>query len=316
MGKGADLAFGAADSAIGMGMGLLLGDINDKRQLKQNERLGEQNWKFQKRAAEFNMQQQLEMWKATNYSAQMEEMRKAGLNPALAYGMKGGGGVTTGSSNASAPQGGVAPVGGGEAMGMMQQRIQMRLLEAQARNIEADTKNKESQNSNIEQDTIGKGIANEISQMEFELGQETYDARKYAIKTETNKRLQELQLLQNQGIVAENTTMDRIAIVGAELIGLELRNELTKAQTGKTWSDIEVNKAQIQNWLVQNAQGWSKLSLDERNTKVQELLGEFNTSLSREALGAIGGIVSTILSRGLSKGVKKTNIVINKTGGE
>ena len=139
MGKGADLAFGAVDSAIGAGMGLLLGDINDKRQLKQQERLGEQNWKFQKRAAEFNMQQQLEMWKATNYSAQMEEMRKAGLNPALAYGMKGGGGVTTGSSNASAPQSGVAPVGGGEAMGMMQQRIQMRLLAAQEENIRANT---------------------------------------------------------------------------------------------------------------------------------------------------------------------------------
>ena len=183
MGKGADLAFGAADSAIGMGMGLLLGDINDKRQLKQNERLGEQNWKFQKRAAEFNMQQQLEMWKATNYSAQMEEMRKAGLNPALAYGMKGGGGVTTGSSNASAPQSGVAPVGGGEAMGMMQQRIQMRLLQAQEENIRADTEKKKAdaqltsgaQTSNVVADTENKLLSSVILKYAGKEAQEMFE---------------------------------------------------------------------------------------------------------------------------------------------
>ena len=30
----------------------------------------------------------------TNYPAQVEQMKLAGLNPALAYGMGGGGGVT------------------------------------------------------------------------------------------------------------------------------------------------------------------------------------------------------------------------------
>ena len=37
------------------------------------------------------------MWKDTNYSAQMEELKKAGLNPGLLYGMSGGGATTIGT---------------------------------------------------------------------------------------------------------------------------------------------------------------------------------------------------------------------------
>ena len=101
----------------------------------------------------FNYAKQLEFWKQTNYSAQMEEMKKAGLNPALIYGSSGSGG-TTGS-----PSGGVAgasaPSGGGEAlafMGIAQQQQQLKLLQAQEENIKANT-NK----TNIEAGNIGTG---------------------------------------------------------------------------------------------------------------------------------------------------------------
>ena len=51
---------------------------------------------------------QLEMWEKTNYPAQVAQMRKAGLNPALMYGQAGAGGQL----------GGTAPSGGEGASGM------------------------------------------------------------------------------------------------------------------------------------------------------------------------------------------------------
>ena len=46
---------------------------------------------------EFNTRQQMDIWNATNYSAQIEQMKKAGLNPMLAY-QQGGASTPTGSS--------------------------------------------------------------------------------------------------------------------------------------------------------------------------------------------------------------------------
>ena len=55
---------------------------------------------------------QMQMWKDTNYAAQVEELKKAGLSIGLMYGKGGAGGTTTGAgaTGVSAPQ---APTGMG-----------------------------------------------------------------------------------------------------------------------------------------------------------------------------------------------------------
>lgn len=90
-----------------------------------------------KQMAEFNRQQQMKLWEDTNYSAQMEQMRKAGLNPGLMYEMGGPGGQTGAlGGTVSAPDmegyGGGTQGGIAQAMGMMMQK-------AQIENINADT---------------------------------------------------------------------------------------------------------------------------------------------------------------------------------
>lgn len=85
--------------------------------------------------------QQLDMWNKTNYSAQRQQMESAGLNPALMYGMGGGGGATTGSASAPSVQKADIQnidVRAGEV-------AQLALMNAQKKNIEADTKAKEAQ---------------------------------------------------------------------------------------------------------------------------------------------------------------------------
>jgi len=76
---------------------------------------------------------QMDMWNKTNYGAQMEHIKNAGLNPALMYGMSGGGGTTAGSQG-----------GGSASKGSSQQGRQMDmsnlLVGAQAEKLKEETK--------------------------------------------------------------------------------------------------------------------------------------------------------------------------------
>ena len=67
---------------------------------------------------DYSYGKQMDMWNATNYPAQVEQLNKAGLNPALEYGMKGGGGVTTGSPTTGVQGGAAGNIGMGIESGM------------------------------------------------------------------------------------------------------------------------------------------------------------------------------------------------------
>jgi len=129
-------AANAAGGIVGAGLGLALQGANDRRQLKQQGKLQALEIEGQKQMGIFNRQQQMQLWNDTNYSAQMEQLKKAGLNPGLMYGMGGGSGGTT-QANTGNVTGGQAPQGGGEIMGMA-------MMQAQIRNINADTQQKEA----------------------------------------------------------------------------------------------------------------------------------------------------------------------------
>ena len=82
LGIGSNVAEGAGN--------LIFNGIAQKQQLK-----------GQKKALEQQNAAQFDMWNKTNYGAQMKHLKDAGLNPALIYGMSGGGATTTGSANAN-----------------------------------------------------------------------------------------------------------------------------------------------------------------------------------------------------------------------
>jgi len=135
------LGMQAGSQAMGGIMGMLLGGYNDERQLRQQEELNRMQIRGNKEMMDYSMAKQLQMWKDTNYNAQLAEMKKAGLSPGLMYGMKGGGGITVGS-----PSGGVgpanAPVGGREVQDIMQMAMQTQMMKAQIENMKADTEKK------------------------------------------------------------------------------------------------------------------------------------------------------------------------------
>ena len=128
-------AMQTAGQGVGALLGLALQGGQDRRQLRQQEKLQALEIAGQKQMTDYNTQKQLEMWRNTSYPAQLAMMKAAGLNPALMYGSPGPGGSTQiAQGNVS---GADAPKGGGEALGMMMQGANYALNAAQIEYIKA-----------------------------------------------------------------------------------------------------------------------------------------------------------------------------------
>lgn len=92
---------GPAGAAAGYsGSDAVLGAVG----LGDDQLAAEENWKWEKKAADYKYQQDLNMWNLVNAyndpAAQMERLQKAGLNPNLVY----GGGNVTGNTSGSGPE--------------------------------------------------------------------------------------------------------------------------------------------------------------------------------------------------------------------
>lgn len=264
----------AAGNAIDTAFGLALEGHNDRRQLRQQEKLNEQQLETNKRMSDYQRELQMQMWHDTNYGAQLEEMKKVGLSPGLMYGQSGGGATTTGGG-ASGVSATSAPTGGGEIMGMQMMQAQRDLIQAQTRKTQVETENigeegidtrlKESNIANIAQ-----GIKTEqakqamlkvqtgIAEIEQDLKSESYEDTLNTIKYQARIANKQLGLLENEKEISDETKKNKISIVEGELIGLGLANEMKKAGIQLTEEQIKKTRADI-------AQGWKSLSIQEQN---------------------------------------------------
>ena len=89
------LGMQAANQGLGAILGLALQGQADRRQLAQQGKLQALQIKGSKELTDYNANKQMEMWRNTSYPAQMEMLKKAGLNPALIYEGSGQGGSTS-----------------------------------------------------------------------------------------------------------------------------------------------------------------------------------------------------------------------------
>lgn len=287
-----------ANTATGGIIGLALADYNDQRQYDQQQRLQALQIAGQKDMTRFQMQQQLDMWNKTNYGAQVEHLKKAGLNPALLYGKGGAGGATTGSATGSV-QGANAPTGGREIQDLMQMGLQTQMMQAQielaktqaeknkaeATKISGvDTEATTAQTALLAQELDNKREDFQIKRLQqtmmnienFEK-QATQEDRIDYIEYQTKLAIKQVQALQNQISVSGATIQEQIRIIQKTAIQAGLQNELTQAQTGKTKSDIRVNDQQINNFIQQNMREWDKMSQTNKEIAIKQMLGEYQT---------------------------------------
>ncbi len=136
-------ALGGLSSGIGGAVTGLVGGIfgsgkraQEKQFQKELEKMKYQQ-QLNQQQAKFNQELALEMWRKTNYGAQIEEMKRNGLNPALIYGQSGQGGTTTGAGQAEGVSMGTsAAVGMG--LNAQMQMAQINALNAQAKKSDAE----------------------------------------------------------------------------------------------------------------------------------------------------------------------------------
>ena len=137
------LGMNAAGAAIDNTIGLIAGGVQANRQMRNQRKLMAEQLAIDKLKMEEQRKMQLQMWKDTNYAAQVEEMKKAGLSIGLMYGKGGAGGTTTGAgaTGVSAPS---APSGMGLIGGtqLASQVANIELIKAQTENVKADTERK------------------------------------------------------------------------------------------------------------------------------------------------------------------------------
>jgi hypothetical protein len=249
MGKWDWNAIGSGVKAGSTLFGMLGANTNQKRQYGQTKRLmGLQN-EYQRGLNQQGHDLQMDMWNKTNYGAQLQHMKDAGLNPGLMYGMGGGGGTTTGSQG-----------GGSQSMGGVEQQknmgiegamaiAQMELVNAQKKNVEADTQNKIDQNPNI-----GKQGEN--------------------LDANTNKQFAELQSQLIQNSIDLGTAVSRIegiiAEEGTKVIENNIKDQTQKDIVLRANEDVKKITSEI---TKNNAQ--EKLSKVEARIKsVEAEMGE------------------------------------------
>lgn len=243
-------ATGAATGIIGM-----LGQKKrEKRALNNQKHLMGIQTENQKKLNQHGSDLQYEMWKKTNYPAQMGMLKEAGLNAGLLYGQGGSGGATTGSQAGGSAQGGNAPAPQSMELGTA---LQGALTAAQIDNIKADTKNKEATADSTRggEGTIGESQINKTNiETKIKEWEELYAERRES--ADVNKLEMDMDIAQRENLIGDRTMYDRIEKIKNEAIGTEIENrakeqgiKLSKQQESRLWHQIR------QEWVKAGLQG-------------------------------------------------------------
>lgn len=266
-----------AVAAVGTGLSMAIAKGKDKRQLTQQEKLQALQMRGQKEMMDYGMGLQKEMWDMTGYGGQKKQMQEAGLNPGLMYGMGGGGGMTVGSPGTGGVGGAQAPSGSGreteEMMGMgLQMASQIALMNAQKKNIDADTKLKlegaeytgGAQTGQAQAQTGKLNAETGNVKLEGEYLQGSMSDRLQKISAEATQAIQKAQQEVNNTNVSDRTKEDRIIQIKEGAIGQALDNALTRASIGKTDEEVKKIKAELKAIAEYVSQGWKRIDQEQQ----------------------------------------------------
>lgn len=297
-----ELLTGMASQAGSAGMGLILQGFNDDRQLGQQRRLLEQQYAIDNKMAESNYERQLRMFKDTGYEAQMQQLKAAGLNPALMY-KSGGPGGQLGAAGASV-HGASAPVGGMEILNAMMTKAQIDNLNAQTQKTKAETVNVPKTGENIDADTMLKNANSTVARIDGQLKQATFEYNKQAAFEAMLQLGHQNDILWKQGLAMGEE--GKLAIEQAQQNIYK-----TIAEIQAQYRGMQLDQAQIDKIAKEVSQMDAKLQNETDMVKIQQQLANWNTSFSAQAIDVVRSLIGILPGM---KGGKGGGITIN-TGG-
>lgn len=301
----------AITTPVAAGIGLALENHNDKRQLKQQGKLQALQIAGQQQMVDYNYQKEMEMWHNTNYGAQMAELAKAGLNPALMY-KQGGPGGTTGTATGNV-SGASAPAGGMEIQNMMMQQAQIELMKAQTKKTTAEAETVAPQAAavleNLKADTANKEVQGEIldaesdlKNVEVQIAEKTQGAAQAIVLTNLRRFTAEMHMAETQERISSETADNNIKIVAAHYAGLLLTNKEIKAKIGLTDQQAEQVKKTIEEMPEKLKIEQGRLKLEQGQQQWEQGSG----SIIHGAVDKLFGLLPSLIE-------SKTN---RKTGGK
>lgn len=267
---------GAIEGGIGGVIGLPLQAIGNAMQRGQQAAFTQQQVAAQKDLNKYNMGLNLDYWNATNAEAQVDHLKKAGLNPALMY-AKGGPGGTTGNAGGSVGMGIAAPNQTIAAQEAANTAADINLKNAQADKLKAETpatgQTQDLIAANIA--SINQGINNAKAQeiltdaqtqtqrLQNSITGETIDDQIATIRATAGKIQNEMQQAARNNWMDQQTVKDRIDLIHATMLGQFIKNNLDKTTT-------TLNETQ-KNAIIQKVmQDWKTIGINQQNANTNE----------------------------------------------
>ena len=235
---------GGIGGIITGGLGLLGGLFKrNNNGLKNQQKLMQQAWEYEKegmglqynygqQAADAEYRRNLQMWKDTNFTAQRDEMEKAGLSVGLMYGNGGGQAASTTGGNATQPNG---PKTNPVEVALQQQALglQLKQIEAQNKLANAETaKTLAEANKIAGVDTEGAKLDNEWKKIEnrIQISRENIEASNVtAAEANAQKAVAEWNSAVIQAEIDADTKAERTQIIIEQLTNMRKEGALMVA---------------------------------------------------------------------------------------
>lgn len=253
---------------LGIGASLYGQDQARKARDKQyamEQKYQRDQWMYNEDSANRAQVRNMAMWDYTNYENQKKHMQAAGLNPALMYGQGGGGGASTGGTQAAAtgmqtPQ--------GEAIGTAKQGMAL-----QAANLVSQTavNRASAKKMEAEADKI-KGVDTEATKVDTEF------------KSRITKLQDTVEKVMNS---QEQLNLGNFHLIQSEerKVWAETRSALVKADVDEATKDETVRMAALSNWnsTLKGLETISRTTLNEE--QVNKLKNDMAVAWAHVALG-------------------------------
>lgn len=233
------LSGGLVSGALG-----LFGNLFGKKEPSKKE-LMQQAWEYEKegmglqynygqQAADAEHQRNLDMWKATSYGAQAQEMEKAGLSKGLMYGNGGGQAASTAGGDGMQPSGPkMNPVEAAlqqQAMG-----LQLKQIEAQNKLANAETaKTLAEANKITGVDTKGQELQNKWQEIENRIQTSREDIERSNTKAaaaNADKAVEDWKISVLEREYLDNVQEERVTLLVSEIAKIQKEGSLAESAT-------------------------------------------------------------------------------------
>lgn len=238
---------------------------------------------YQQAAAAKEQEYAKEIWDYTNVENQIKHLEAAGLNPALIYGMNGGGGAGNASTAGAHVTGNVSPVGNPVEMGLRSQEIelqrraqeaQINMMNAQASKSMAEAEKTSGVDTEEGWSRIGlnskkmkeaEANANKLAEEGKYLEAMTVYTGSLKDQADANTDL----IKQNEKLSYEQTKTEQQKANNAILEGIKMFHEARKKKVDADVAEATLNE-QIESYCLTNACLIAQAYRDQTQAHVNE----------------------------------------------